>query len=461
MSAAMIRLAPLLLPLLFLLPLAPVQAAGMTVHALMADYGRQYLPTDHPLKTLLDRHRPALLAGAIYPDGGYATGALFPSDREVAENAHWEFFVNPLFQILHERGCADSVGGQNPIPEIGGVLDFLIDLQQGKAPLADIRYSDGCGDLVAFAMGVAAHGMGDEVWDALFEPVVRERGEEAPNSPANTLDTFPPGADTSAGQILRALIGDEPFNMLRLAFDPLTLNSIEYAMDVMAIYDHDLWLQIPFLVFPPAELLIETYDRVGRNETPVDRFAVERAALATRSLVLAERAGAAVEMPRVRQQMPWASVNYFTGQGGVLHTAEAVTGYYLHLWNKLQNGLEAARGPVVVNVHPFKDDENVPFFDSAERRVIAFLSGSPDRSTTGPGAIVVFDETGALVPGVTDAFGYRGDGSHGLSFAFDADLRPDHEYTVVVTTRVRDQLGKQLERPIIWSFRTRADSQSE
>jgi hypothetical protein len=431
------------------------QAAGMTVHALMADFARQQLPTDHPLKTLLDRHRPSLLAGAIYPDGGYATGAAFPGDRDVAENAHWEFFVNPLIQILHERGCADSVGGQLPIPEIGGVFDFLIDLQQDRLPLADIRYSSDCGDLIAFTMGVAAHGMGDEVWDALFEPVVRERGEEAPNSPANTLDTFPPGADTSAGQILRTLIGDAPFEALRQAFDPLSLNSIEYAMDVMAIYQHDLWAQIPYLVFPPAELLIETYDRLGRNDPPVDRFALERAALATRTLVLAERAGAAAETPRVRQQMPWAAANYFTGQGGVLHTAEAITGYYLHLWNKLQNGLDAARGPVIAGYYPHHDADNVPFVDSAERRVIAFLSSSPDRGSTGPGAIVVFDETGALVPGSTDAFGYRGDGAHGLSFAFDGDLKPDHEYTVVVTTRVRDQLGKRLERPLIWHFRTR------
>lgn len=436
---------------------ASAWAAGMTVHALMADYGRQFLPSDHPLKQILDRHRPALLAGAIYPDGGYATGAAFPGDRDVAENAHWEYFVNPLIQLLHDRGCATSEGGRSPLPGLGGVVDFFTDGLQAAAPLAEIRNSDGCGDLIAFTMGVAAHGMGDEVWDALFEPVVRERGEEAPNSPANTLDTFPPGAPVGVGQILRGLIGDRPFDLLRQAFDPLSLNSIEYAMDVVAIVEHDLWLQVPYLVFPPAELLVEAYARLGRNDPPVDRLAVERAALATRSLVLAERLAAPIEISRVRQVMPWASANYFTGQGGVLHTAEAITGYYLHLWNKLQNGLAAARGPLVVNVHPFKDADDVPFFDSAERRVIAFLSGSPDRASTGPGAIVVFDETGALVPGRTDAFGYRGEGSHGLSFAFETDLKPDHEYTVVVTTRVRDELGKRLERPLIWSFRTRPE----
>lgn len=436
----------------------PSQAAGMTVHALMADYGRQNLPSEHPLKSILSRHRPALLAGAIYPDGGYATGFAFPSDRNVAENAHWEYFVNPLIQILHERGCADAVGGSFPIPGIGGTLDFLVDLQQAEVPIADIRYSDGCGDLIAFALGVAAHGLGDEVWDALFEPVVRERGEHINNSPANTLDTFPPGADTSVGQILRGLIGNEPFELLQQAFDPVSLNSIEYAMDVMAIFEHDLWLQVPYLVFPPADLLVETYARLGRNDPPVDRFAVERTSLATRSLVLAERAGAAAETPRVRQQMPWASDNYFTGQGGVLHVGEMVTGYYLHLWDKLQRGLAAARGPVVSGIQP-RDGLEVPYRITAENRVYAVFSGSVDRASTEvPGSIAVFDEFGALVPSRVNTFGYRGEGTHGLSLEFTEALRPDHEYTVVVTTKVRDELGKRLKRPRIWSFRTQPES---
>ncbi|ULQ47966.1 Ig-like domain-containing protein [Flagellatimonas centrodinii] len=435
----------------------PVHAAGMVVHALMADYARQHLPTAHPLKRILDQHRPALLAGAMYPDGGYATGALFPEDRDVAENAHWEYFVNPLMQLLHERGCATAVGADNPLPLIGGTLDFLVNLQQVEVPLADIRRSDDCGSLVAFAMGVAAHGMGDEVWDALFEPVVRERGEHIGNSPANLLDSFPPGADTSAGQLLRGLIGDAPFEALAQAFDPLSLNSIEYAMDVMAIFEHDLWLQIPYLEFPPDSVLVDAYARTGRNDPAVTAFAVQRTALATRTLVLAERAGAAIEMPRVSQHMPWASANYFTGQGGVLHTSDMISGYYLHLWNKLANGLEAARGPRVVGLHPHHGAADVPFGLTAEHSVIAFLSGAVDRaSTEAPGAIVVFDETGAIVPGGANRFGYRGDGAHGLSYGFDQPLEPDHEYTVVVTTRVRDSLGRPLQRPRLWRFTTAA-----
>ena len=77
----------------------PLHAAGMATHALMAEYGRTYLADSHPLKAILTAHRPALLAGAIYPDGGYFTGIVDPAGRDIAEHAHWEYFHNPLMEV--------------------------------------------------------------------------------------------------------------------------------------------------------------------------------------------------------------------------------------------------------------------------------------------------------------------------------------------------------------------------
>lgn len=51
-------------------------AAGVTTHAFMADKARAHLPAGSALRTLLTRHRGALLAGAAYPDGGYAASTL-------------------------------------------------------------------------------------------------------------------------------------------------------------------------------------------------------------------------------------------------------------------------------------------------------------------------------------------------------------------------------------------------
>ena len=85
-------------------------------------------------------------------------------------------------------------------------------------PLAEVRIDDSCGTKIAFAMGMAAHGLGDQVWDSLFEPQLQERGEDLESSPAYTADAFPPGADSSVGDALRAVVGDEPFDLLASGF---------------------------------------------------------------------------------------------------------------------------------------------------------------------------------------------------------------------------------------------------
>lgn len=447
----------LLLSVLLNLWSGTAAAAGMATHALMGEYGRRYLPDEHPLKAILTRHRPALIAGAIYPDGGYFTGFAVPSDRDVAETAHWEFFVNPLIQVLHERGC---IAGENlQIPVFTGTLDYVSLTAANAAPLADIRFDDDCGAMIAFTMGVAAHGLGDEVWDALFEPQVRARGEDAASSPAFTLDAFPPGADPSVGVVLRAAIGDAPFNALREAFSGASLNSIEYSMDVIALREQGIFNDVPFLTFPPAEVLVEAYERSGRAPT-ADVLAVQRCAAGTRTLVLAERLGAVLEYDRVRQQMPWTSGHYFIGSGGVLHTGRMIAGYYLHLWDKLQSGVVDARGPLVVGVHPDNGERGVPIHDSPDRYVRVFISSEVNRPSVAeqPGAIALFDEDGQRVEvNLREARSlYQGDGTHGIGFEIVGNLRPNHEYTAVLTTKARDGRNKQVLEPYIWSFRTAA-----
>ncbi len=436
----------------------PSFAAGMSTHALMAEYGRRYLPDTHPLKAILTAHRPALLAGAMYPDGGYATGAVFPGDRDVAETAHWEFFVNPLMQVLHDDGCV--AGESLDVPVFGGTLDYVTTTATGLAPLAELRFDDSCGAMIAYAMGIAAHGLGDEVWDALFEPQVRERGEEAESSPAYTLDAFPPGAEVSVGDVLRAVVGDAPFEALKQGFDPLSLNSIEYAMDVIAIREQDLWADVPYLTFPPVDVLARAYTASGRD-VDASEEAIQRAALFTRTLVLAERAGSAVEYDRVRQQMPWASGHYFTGSGGVIHVGKMITGYYLHLWDKLQQGVVNARGPQIVGVHPDNGEQGVPFGYSADRFVRVFISGSVDRTSVAnaPGGLVLFAPDGQIVPARLSGFGplYQGDGTHGIGIEITGDLQPATEYTAVITTRAQDARGRALMEPLVWTFRTAAE----
>mgnify|MGYP000330144778 CR=1 FL=1 len=230
---------------------------------------------------------------------------------------------------------------------------------------------------------------------------------------------------------------------------------------VGAIREQNLWADVPYLTFPPAEVLIEAYQRADRGDG-VDEFAVQRAALGTRTLVLAERLGAALEFDRVKQQMPWASGHYFTGSGGVLHTGKMIAGYYLHLWDKLQDGVVEARGPLVVGVHPDPGERGVPIHYSADRWVRVFLSGAAPRQhfENVAGNLVLFDQDGNIVPAdISQAQNlYKGDDSaHGIGITVQGDLQPDQEYTAILTTRAIDARGKNVLEPLIWSFRTAAE----
>ncbi len=465
---------------LFLLAM-PAYSAGMTSHAMMGDMARFHLPPGHPLIGLLEAHRPALIAGAMYPDGGYFTGSGFEGDRDLAETAHWDGFVNELTGVAHEAGCGElTPDAWDALPILGGTVDWLADEIGRESSVIPVRIGESCGYLVAFLMGIAAHGMGDEVWDALFEPSVYQRnemqGDDATQttSPGYTLDSVPPGADPSVGKAIREALGDDAFNALSEGFK--VINGVEYAMDVIAIRDQFAWDEIPALVFPPADFLVEAYTRQGKA---FDAAAVQRAAAGTRLIVAAERIGSALDYVRVREQMPYSVQNYLTGSGGIQDSARYIAGYYEHLWDRVVNGPDQARQPAVVGVHPRPGESGLPAtacandgpFSNcqddkrpiADRYIYVSLSGSmgSDYSEL-KDAFAVYDELGnklavrltQLPPWATpmDAHGFRIE-------LLDKKLKPNHRYTVVVTTQLYDRRGPahpkaKLAEPMVWHFST-------
>nr|MBV6629706.1 hypothetical protein [Oceanococcus sp. HetDA_MAG_MS8] len=457
----------------------------MSSHAMMGDFARFHLPPEHPLADLLEAHRPALIAGAMFPDGGYFTGLAIAEHRDLAETAHWDTYVNHLTAIAHERGCAQL--GDDPwdsLPVLGGTVDWLMnELGRELVPLPSLRaydidppalqISDSCGYLVAFTMGVAAHGMGDEVWDALFEPTVYQRGEMEGTGPHTILDTIPPGADPSVGEMLRSVLGDTAFDALESGFS--AINGVEYAMDVIAIRDQWIWEEIPLLVFPPTQTLLEAYRRSGRE---FSQFDVEMAAAGTRLLVTAERLASAADYTRVRQQMPYAVSNYLTGSGGIHDAAKYIAGYYEHLWSRIQDGPNEAMPPFVTAVHPRPGERNVPWkvcdtgdnpfavcqdaaAPEADRYIYVGLSASMgSRFEELDTPFAVFDESGQeleveyqqLPPWASPL------SAHGFRIKLkNQELKPKHRYTVVVTTQLYDRRGPEtgrMEQPMIWHFTT-------
>jgi len=424
-----------LLALSLLLLAGNAQAAGMITHASMADFGREALE-DGPLKTLLTAHRSALLAGAINPDGGYASGAAFPTDRNMAERAHWGDFVIAFIQYLRETGCTGEV--RTAIirrPPLG-----TIDLNQ---------LSDRCGHLIAFAFGDAAHGLTDQTWDAQFEPEVRHRGED-PN-PAIFLDQIGLGLP-------------EPLRgALVQAFAATPLNAIEYAMDVVNVSENRLHLDAPTLVFPPASELAVVYTRTPSSESPVTVAAIERGHAVARTLVQAEIAGATLDLVRVRRQMPWASANYYTAPGGVVQSGYAVAGMYRQLWDLLTGDPARPLPPNVVATYPGHGAVDVRL-DAAQdswtqnRWLHLFFSSSMDAaSLEQPGAICLFDAEGRRVAGKIEPGSWQRDYANAAKLRLPEALKPGQRYTAVVTTKARDWRGTPLEQPYSFSFTTARD----
>jgi hypothetical protein len=397
-------------------------AAGETTHAFMAERAVDHLP-DGPLKTLLRVHVLDVLGGAGYPDTGYwvENGAVpvrglepRPSD-DFGETSHWEPFVNAYVAHLRARDCGD--------------------LAQPAGP---------CAPLVAHLMGAAAHGMGDEVWDWLFEPRVTDHGEDAAHNffaegrPAHALDGNPLDEASS---------------------------SIEYAMDEVAILDHHRWLS-PNTAPPPVADLVDVYARMGLSVTPEHILAghsVSSGAMA------AERAVAPVEAPRIRMDMPWSSANFVTEPGGVDYTARAIAGYYEAVWRKLTEPDHPA--PRAVAVHPEPDATGVPHVwqpprtspgphtGGGEQRVLAVLSNAVDPASVGPDSFRLLAPDDAPVPplaGFPRAGPYGADqGTHTLLYYPAVDLEPCTRYTAVLTTALRDLAGAPLEDERRWSFTTR------
>ena len=116
-------------------------AAGIVTHAWM---GLEAIDRVQPpaLRRLLDTHRDQVRAGAEFPDGGYWTRSLGTPGGDYGEEAHWQRFHDAYAaQIRSDPACAPLTDPAGP-----------------------------CAATIAHLMGAAGHGMGDEVWDWLFEP---------------------------------------------------------------------------------------------------------------------------------------------------------------------------------------------------------------------------------------------------------------------------------------------------
>jgi len=410
-------------------------AAGMTTHAWMAEVALKHV-RDPQLRSLLVRHRPALLSGAAYPDSGYAVSSYPGGDY--GEISHWERFINAYAaRIRSKPSCRRTIA----------------------------RGSGRCAPQIAHMMGAAAHGMGDEVWDWLFEPQMHDHGEDPshrsriddqPGWAELALTPFGPAIGQSLLDLEQGLLGATPAGALT--------GSPEYAMDVIAIADHRRLLYSP--VPPPVEDLLAVYRAIGRPDVTRDGILAGHGAV---TAIQGAQRVSALEADSVRRDMPHSSAHMHDESGGVEYTAKAIAPYYEALWAKL--GGERPR-PRVAAVHPEPGEQGVSYVfqpprtspgprgGGAANRIVAVLSNAVDPASVSGAGFLLRDQRGrrvALLAGTPRPGPYHaGDGTHSILLHPAADLQPCATYTAVLTTRLRDLAGRSLPRSSSWSFRTRA-----
>jgi hypothetical protein len=394
-------------------PATPGSPAGVTTHAWMA-LDAIAMVEDPQLEALLDEQRDFVRAGAHFPDSGYVL------TNQYGEEAHWQRFHDAyLLQVLDRNDCGPLTAPDGP-----------------------------CAPSIAFWLGMTAHGMGDQVWDWLYEP----------NSP-DLDEYYAPEAFGSFGGV----------------------GGQELTMDLVAVAVHSRNLE-PLAEIPDRAAILGAFEAVGF--TAVDDDALNLGWAGMRVAQLAETAWATEHIHDLREAMPWMSNNLVDGPGGVRFAAQGIAGHYDAMWDRLLTGETTTS---IAVTYPAPGERRIP----AEGWERSFLPGSsPGRGGARNRIAAVMTQARPYVPtevpeGVRDELpegamvlterdtatpvaaqaGYpktvpygSASGAHTIAFQPAADLAPCTWYRAQTTEALVDALGNP-SAPYQWDFRTGLDAE--
>lgn len=387
---------------------APADAAGVVTHRWMATTAIP-LVQDARLKALLQANDDEVELGAMFPDGGYF------STNTYGEEAHWGRFADNLADVIAEQDCGDITAADGP-----------------------------CAPLIGFLMGVMAHGMGDEVWDWLFEP----------NSPDRNEFYWDDDLEGLGGP-----------------------GGTEIQMDIVAIGRYHR----PAPVLPSLsgqDLLLEAFRRSGMTSVTSSQFTL--AMTIARVSYGLESNLATKHLADVESAMPWMAANMITAPGGVAFGASAIAPLWETYWGRLQGHQPATK---VSTTYPAADQTDIPASGwerdrivagsnpgtgGARNRIAAVVSYAlpyrpgnvgPALSATLPaGAMTLTDvATGQPVPSRRGFPAYEpygpDSGTHLVDFQPAEDLAPCTWYEASITSALVDARG-QAVTPMSWRFKT-------
>ncbi len=350
---------PLVLSAALLSPLA--LANGQSTHVWISQHALEHLPEGELRELLTDPAlEPMLANGTMFPDGGYPLGDGY------AEIAHWEPFQNRYRDWIAAR-C------EQPWP-------------------------DDCRQHIAFLMGMASHGMADQVFDALYY----ERGRQYDPSESFSAHSF----DQSTDVAMMALVG-----------------KVEYAED---------WV--------PYETLVDLYAEYGHT-VDVDTLEQGQALLRIAILWVGNASEDEDLLASETAWFPWLTSNLDEPDlpGTPFCEGRVVAAYWESVYRRLQGDL--AFQPELLASFPESGFGLDPDPARVESRISLVFSQAIDTETLSESSVQVQDEAGQ--PLSTDAWMYYGNGSHVMHIASPAGWQRDAAYTVVVTPGLRTLDGQQ------------------
>lgn len=349
-------------------------AHGINGHVHVTGWAIEALPPG-PLKALLADPivRDTALIAAAFPDSGYAIGDGY------GELAHWEPFVDacvrrlqPPFETLEARREA------------------------------------------AFVLGLAAHGLQDEIFDSLFLHQIAKHDDRG-------QDEADPGTDAflvTDGYVHHRPPVWVPYELVHAAL----ADAHGYAVDDATI-DAGM-ARVKTLVIDGAEGIAQVFD------------------------------------PRYRPQLPWTAAHYLDPDipGSLGAEIPATRAYLEALWARIHG--EFAVSALVGHPYP-----------SAERRLRGVAANDVDSWVTlifGAGVrigslldgrVALEDAAGAEVPVEVHATRWGGNDPAGdtrlVTLRPTVDLLPDADYTVILRPGVELLDGTLLEVDWTYTFKTR------
>ncbi|MEE2829135.1 MAG: zinc dependent phospholipase C family protein, partial [Myxococcota bacterium] len=348
-------------------------ANGQSTHVWITEQALQHLD-EGELATLLrdPANRDPLLNGTMFPDGGYAVVDPY------GELAHWEPFQQAYLRWIR--------------------LNFDPPWSEGEAAAH-----------VAFFMGLASHGLADEVFDSLF----MERSR-----------IYDPGWETGESSL------DTASDVLFLA-------------EVGGIEPPDLWL--------PMEVVLPIFhDELGH---PVEAETIERGQnLLFSALAFTEWARQDEErLKAFSGEYPWSKDNLgrLEVPGSPPREALVVALYWEDLWARLHEP-ETWTTPVLELVpEPDSQQQHLDAETVEARLHLTFGRGVDAASLTN---IEVLDEAETPVP--VDVHHHYGNFSHAVHLVPESDWAVEARYQVVVGAGLLNYDGVPFEGSWTGEFST-------